>query len=167
MLPVFKKQPFIHQPVNKLRLSLLPLFMVCFTMASTPVVAQDAENGFEANSIEVFLGATLDDGDSEASFGMSYERRLNESFGIGGLVEYTNGREWIFAVPFTLHITEPWKVLLAPGFEHEDGDNTYLTRIGTAYEFKFDGWSLAPEVNVDFVDGDVKTVLGVSFGFEF
>ena len=169
MLPILIRQPFTQQIVSKLRLYLFPLFMVCFTLAATPVVAQDAENAegeaFEANSIEVFLGATFDDGDSEASFGMSYERRLNESFGIGGMVEYTNGREWVFAVPFTIHITEPWKVVLAAGIEHEEGDNTFLTRVGTAYEFKFDGWSLAPEVNVDFVDGEVKTVLGVSFWF--
>ena len=171
MISILTRQPLIHQPVSKLRLSLFPLLLVCFILAATPVVAQDNENAegeaFEANSIEVFLGGTFDDGDSEASFGMSYERRLNESIGIGGIVEYTNGREWVFAVPFTIHITEPWKVVLAAGIEHEDGDNTFLTRVGTAYEFKFDGWSLAPEVNVDFVDGDVKTVLGVSFGFEF
>ena len=145
--------------------------LVCFTLASTPVMAQDAENGegetFEANSIEVFLGGTFDDGDSEASYGMSYERRLNESIGIGGEVEYTNGREWVYLVPFTIHITEPWKVMLAGGVEHEEGENLFLSRIGTAYEFKFDGWSLAPEINADFVDGEIKTVLGVSFGFEF
>jgi hypothetical protein len=85
--------------------------LACFTLATTPVVAQDAENGegetFEANSIEVFLGGTFDDGDSEASYGVSYERRLNESIGIGGMVEYTIGREWVFAAPFTIHITEP------------------------------------------------------------
>lgn len=69
---------------------------------------------FEANSFELFIGATLHDGESDASYGASYERR-----------------------------------------------------VGTAYEFKFTGWSLAPEVNVDFVDGEVKTILGVSVGWEF
>ena len=145
--------------------------LACFALAATPVVAQDAENAegetFEANSIEVFLGGTFDDGDSEASYGISYERRLNESIGIGGEVEYTNGREWVYLVPFTIHITEPWKIMLAGGVEHEEGENLFLSRIGTAYEFKFDGWSLAPEINADFVDGEIKTVLGVSFGFEF
>ena len=33
-------------------------------------------------------------------------------------------------------ITEPWKGMVAPGWEHEDGENTYLTRVGTSYEFE-------------------------------
>ena len=165
------KQIHIQQSVRKLRSHLFPFFMVWFGLASTPVVAQEAEEGegeaFEANIVEVFLGGTFNDGDSEASYGFSYERRLSESFGIGGLVEYTSGREWVYAVPLTFHVTESWKLVLAPGFEHEEGENTYLTRVGTAYDFKFDGWSLAPEVNVDFVDGETKVVVGVSFGIEF
>ena len=153
------------------RLYFISFFVVCFTLATTPTLAQDAEGDegetFEANAVEIFLGGTFHDGDSDASYGFSYERRLNEAIGIGGLVEYTNGREWVFAVPFSIHITEPWKVILAAGIEHEEGENIFLSRIGTAYEFKFDGWSLAPEVNADFVDGEIKTVLGVSIGFEF
>jgi hypothetical protein len=36
-----------------------------------------------------------------------------------------------------------------------------------SYEFGFSGWSLAPELNVDFVGGEVKTVPGISIGWEF
>ena len=36
-------------------------------------------------------------------------------------------------------------MLVAPGLEHEEGESFYMTRVGTAYEFKFTGWSLAPE----------------------
>jgi len=155
----------------KSRFGIYLLILISFGLLSAPVMAQEAEGGeeeaFEANVIEVFLGGTFHDGDGNASYGLSYERRLMESFGIGGLVEYTDGREWVYAVPLTFHVTEAWKLVLAPGFEHEEGENTYLTRIGTAYEFKFDGWSLAPEINVDMVDGEAKTVAGVSIGFEF
>ena len=144
--------------------------VLALVLAAPVTLAQesgDSIEDFEANSFELFIGATLHDGESDASYGASYERRVGKAFGIGGLVEYTNGREWVFAVPFTWHITEPWKVLVAPGFEHEEGESFYLTRVGTAYEFKFTGWSLVPEVNVDFVDGEVKTILGVSVGWEF
>jgi len=144
--------------------------VLALVLAAPVISAQESGESvedFEANSFELFIGATLHDGESDASYGASYERRVGKAFGIGGLVEYTNGREWVFAVPFTWHITEPWKVLVAPGFEHEEGESFYLTRVGTAYEFKFTGWSLAPEVNLDFVDGEVKTILGVSVGWEF
>jgi hypothetical protein len=56
---------------------------------------------------------------------------------------------------------------VAPGFERSDGDNELLIRVGGTYEIEFDGWSLTPELNLDFVDGDVLTVLGVTFGWKF
>ena len=148
------------------------LFSVfCLGLLSAPVMAQDTESiegeAFEANVFEVFLGGTFDDGESNASFGLSFEFRVTESFGVGGLIEYTNGREWVYAIPFTMHVNEAWKVYVAPGFEHAEGENTYLTRVGTAYDFKFDGFALAPEVNLDFVDGDTKVVVGMSFVLEF
>ena len=59
---------------------------------------------------------------------------------------------------------------MAPGIEieDEDGDNNFLLRVGAAYEFEFaERWSLTPEFNVDFVDGDEVFVYGFSFGYEF
>jgi len=125
------------------------------------------EDTFKRNSIELFGGATFNDSETNGSIGMTYERRVTEKFGIGGLVEYTNGREWVYAVPFSWRITDPWKVLVAPGWEHEEGENTYLTRIGTSYEFEIGEMTLAPEINFDFVDGDTAVVAGVSLGWAF
>lgn len=125
------------------------------------------EESFKRNGMELFGGATFNNSETNASFGLTYERRVTEKFGIGGLVEYTNGREWIFAFPFSWRITDPWKVIIAPGWEHEEGENTYLTRIGTSYEFEIGEMTLAPEINFDFVDGDTAVVAGVSLGWAF
>ena len=78
-----------------------------------------------------------------------------------------NGREWVFAVPFSWRNTDPWKVTIAPGWEHEEGENTYLTRLGTSYEFEIGEVTLVPEINFDFVDGDTSFVAGVSLGWAF
>jgi hypothetical protein len=40
-----------------------------------------------------------------------------------------------------------------------------LARVGTSYEFEIGEWTLAPEVNFDFVDGDTAFVAGVSLGW--
>jgi hypothetical protein len=135
----------------------------------TPALAQAEEGGegFKRNGFELFAGATFNHGETNASFGLNYERRVTEKFGIGGLVEYTNGREWVYAVPFSWRITDPWKVMVAPGWEHEEGENTYLTRVGTSYEFEIGEMTLAPEINFDFVDGDTAFVAGVSLGWAF
>jgi len=56
-------------------------------------------------------------------------------------------------------------------FEHAtsncDGDRSFLTRVGGSYEIEFSGWSLSPEVNVDFVDDDTVLVFGASFVWKF
>jgi hypothetical protein len=130
----------------------------------------DDGDDFKPNVIELFVGGTFDSGDGELSLGATYERRFGEKFGIGAIAEYTDdspNREWVFAIPLFWHVIDPWKVLIAPGVERTDGDNEYMTRLGASYEFEFDGWTLAPELNFDFVDGEVKTVVGISFGWEF
>jgi hypothetical protein len=141
-----------------------------FLLLILPALAQAAEpdnEEFKRNGFELFAGATFNHSETNASFGLSYERRVTEKFGIGGLVEYTNGREWVYAVPFSWRITDPWKVMVAPGWEHEEGENTYLTRVGTSYEFEIGEMTLAPEINFDFVDGDTAFVAGVSLGWAF
>ena len=58
-------------------------------------------------------------------------------------------------------------IFLVPGFEHEDGENEFLVRLGNSYEFELGSWTLAPELSFDFVDGDVKTVFGLNFAIGF
>ena len=84
---------------------------------------------------------------------MSYEYRLNQLFGIGGIVEYASGvlREWVLAVPLFLHPYKGWRFLVAPGVEIPDneGDNEFLFRVGAAYEFEIgEKWAITPEFNV-------------------
>jgi hypothetical protein len=154
-------------------LSAASALMLCGLFASGSSVSQeqsDAED-FKPNGIELFVGATLSDGDGEASFGIDYERRISQELGLGLMVEYTDGREWVIAIPVSLHITESWKIVFALGAELSPDEvadkHEFLQRIGTSYEFGFNGWSLAPELNVDFAGGERKTVVGVSFGWDF
>lgn len=144
----------------KVLFALLTLFV-----ATAPAAEEGDEGNFAPNLVEAFVGVTFDDGDGEPSLGGTYERRFNADFGVGGIVEYTDGGEWVLAVPFFWHPVEPWRFLIAPGTEIEDGDGEFLVRVGGSYDI--DGWSLSPELNLDFVDGDVKVVVGVSFGWDF
>ena len=99
-----------------------------FLLLVLPALVQAEEvtdEEFKRNGFELFAGGTFTDGESNASFGMNYERRLTKTFGLGGIVEYTNGREWVYALSFSYRITDAWKVMVAPGFEHEEGENTY------------------------------------------
>jgi hypothetical protein len=133
-----------------------------------PAPAEELHPESEApNLVELFVGVTHDDSDNELSVGATYERRLSAGFGVGGIGEYTADREFVLAVPFFWHPVEPWRFLVAPGTEIEDGDHEFLVRLGGSYEIEFSDWSLSPEVNLDFVDSDVVIVVGASFGWKF
>ncbi len=135
------------------------------------IAAQAQESGTEPeemNFVEVFVGITRDEGENEASLGLTYERKFDR-FGTGFIIEFTKAenRETVLVLPFFWHPAEPWRTVVATGTEISDGDHTFLTRVGGSYEFEFSGWSLSPEVNVDFVDNDAVLVLGASFVWKF
>jgi hypothetical protein len=135
------------------------------------MAAQAQESGAEVeerNFIEVFVGITHDDGENEASLGLTYERKFGR-FGTGLIIEFTkaDNRETVLALPFFWHPAEPWRTVVAIGTEMDDGDHSFLTRVGGSYEFEFSGWSLSPEVNVDFVDRGTVLVFGASFVWKF
>jgi hypothetical protein len=156
--------------MNKLNLKMmnsLSAGALIFLLLLSPALAEELQQESETpDVIELFVGLTRDDSNNEFSIGTTYEHRLSEGFGVGGIGEYTVDREFVIAVPFFWHPVEPWRFLVAPGTEIDDGDHEFLLRVGGSYEIEFTGWSLSPEVNLDFVDSDIVIVVGVSFGWK-
>ena len=145
--------------------------MLVFMACAASATAQATESGTEAedrNFIELFVGITHDDGENDPSLGLTYERRFG-TFGTGFIAEVTNSdsRETVLALPFFWHPADPWRTVVAIGTEISDGESSFLTRVGGSYEFEFSGWSLSPEVNVDFVDQGTVLVIGASFVWKF
>ena len=101
--------------------------------------------------------------------GLEYEYTLSHLFGTGALIEYAGGDHdsTVASAALYLHPLGNWVLLLAPGVEHEDGENEFLLRTGISYEFEFEPWTLAPGVDVDFVDGDESWVFGLTIGRKF
>ena len=89
----------------------------------------------------------------------------------GGILEFTFGsveRTWMAAVPVYFHPWDEWFIALAPGLEFEGSDGNVLLRLGVGYEFEFKPqWSLVPEFNLDFTDGDTKFVYGFTIFYSF
>ncbi len=144
---------------------------LAFLTCTATMAAQAQESGTDVedrNFVEVFVGITHDDGENEASLGLTYERKFGR-FGTGFITEFTKAekRETVLALPFFWHPAEPWRTVVAIGTEISDGDHSLLTRVGGSYEFEFSGWSLSPEVNVDFVDHGTVLVFGASVVWKF
>ena len=123
-----------------------------------------AEHVHHPNVLGLFLGVTGEDRrDADFTVGIEYERLINKSFGIGGIIEYASGDHdfWVFAVPIAYHIGA-WKWYVASGVEKEKGhSNELLFRVGVEYGFEVGDFEIAPQFDVDFVDGDKEYVFGV------
>jgi len=88
------------------------------------------------NEIAIFLGLTHEGRrDNSGAVGLEYERRINDSFGIGALAEFTAGDSdfWVYAISLTFH-ADRWNFVLAPGVEDIDGHTESLIRLGAGYE---------------------------------
>jgi len=93
------------------------LCILVFVACATSAVAQVQESGTEAedrNFIELFVGITHDDGENEASLGLTYEHRFGR-FGTGFIAEFTmaDRRETVLALPFFWHPADPWRTVVA------------------------------------------------------
>jgi hypothetical protein len=154
------------------------------TSAISPALGQHAEgeeasageeaHEFHRNWAALFIGVTSEERrNGKPALGFEYARRLSPSFSIGGIAEYTFGDDnfWVLAVPFAYR-TGPWKVYVAPGFEIEElasdpSESELLLRIGGEYAFEVGRLEIAPQLDVDFVDGDTVFILGVTIGTSF
>ena len=142
------------------------VFVAC--AANAAQAQESAAENKKGNLLELFVGVTHDGGENDPSLGLTYERRFDR-FGTGLILEFTksDSREAVLALPFFWHPAEGWRTTVAIGTEKSEDENTILGRVGGSYEFEFSGWSLSPEVNVDFVDGGTVLVIGASFGWKF
>jgi len=155
------------------------LALLLIVIGAPPAIAQTGEHesasdhetthDFHRNLLALFVGVTHEGRrNTDLALGIEYERRLNESFGVGVLAEHTFGDLdfWVYAVPFAYH-TGRWKLYIAPGVEDGNHGSEFLVRLGGEYAYEVGTWEISPQLDVDFVGGDQTLVLGVSFGKGF
>ena len=123
---------------------------------------------FHTNTAGILVGETFEGREEALTLGIEYERRFNESFGVGVLAEYVSDDLdfWVFALPFAYH-SGPWKLYAAPGVEDGEEGSEFLARIGVEYAFEVGDFEISPQLNVDFVDSEEVWVEGllISKGF--
>lgn len=179
----------------QIRSRLISAFLTLLLAAALPLAlaSEAGEPGGEShegsaghherkNEIALFLGLTDEAGhQTEFTYGLEYERRLTEAFGIGGLVDYVGGdlRNTVVALVFFWRPGGGWKFLAAPGIELHEGrgvvadehhgeavdrdDEHPLLRLGAAYDFHLGGGlSLSPALNLDLVNHERVWVYGLN-----
>ena len=150
--------------------------LLLITFIAGPALSEESASGHreegieDSNDVAIFLGGSHHKDENGFSVGLDFEHRLSTIFGVGGLVEYTAGDfdSWVVAAPLFVHPYKGFRLILAPGFENKEGDNNFLFRTGLAYQFEIGNkWSISPEYNADFVNGETVHVYGISFGLGF
>ncbi|UWQ90246.1 hypothetical protein QEZ52_15890 [Aliisedimentitalea scapharcae] len=133
----------------------------------------EAESG--PHIVELFIGSTYADhhGHREHAFsiGGQYRYALSHRTSVGVLAEYATESldAWVVGIPLVVNLGDTrWQLTAMPGAEIEGGNTEFLFRAGVGYEFEMEGgYSIKPEINVDWVDGEASVVTGLSFGWRF
>jgi len=133
--------------------------------------AESVEGHNLSNEIGLFLGGTHHCDNDGFTIGIDYEHRINEVFGVGGLIEYVDGQfdAWVVGAPLYVHPYMGLRFLVAPGFVSEENDTKFLFRAGIGYQIELvKNWSITPAYNIDFVEGvEPAHVYGLSIGYGF
>jgi hypothetical protein len=144
-------------------------------LLSAGAIAEESAHGghgeahHHKNLVAGFIGITGEDRRERAlTLGVDYTRWLTPTMGIGVGVERAFGDLdfTVVAVPLSFRF-DRWKFFAGPGTEHSHGDTEFLIRAGAEYAFEQSGYEVAPKFMLDFIDGDVVIVGGVSVGFGF
>jgi hypothetical protein len=143
--------------------------MACAFQTSPVLAEEGGHHELHKNHLAVFVGWTHAEGEDEPTIGLDYERRLNERFGVGAVIDYAGGdlESTIIAPALFLH-AGPWVLLGAVGNEHAEGEDEIVYRLGLSYQIEAGDWTIAPGVNFDKVeDHETKEVFGVGIGRGF
>lgn len=157
--------------------------------AGTHEAVETGEEHEHANEVAVFLGGTTENDETNFTIGAEYERRLNERFGLGLVVEHVSGTDaWVFLAPFSFRPVRGLglKLYAGPGFESKvpeseeeaesgleehDRESFFVARAGVGWVLELRHVSLTPQVELDCVREDNRWdkafVFGVAIGFGF
>jgi hypothetical protein len=154
------------------------LFTLALLAMALPAHAQEGSaEGFHRFHAAALVGESHEGARNGITFGGDLELRLARFVGIGLTGEHVNEpfRENVFVAPLIIHPSHGLRLMVGPGVERatrEEAPHGFeqhlLLRGGVGYDFSLrHGWTLDPDVAVDFVDGQRVLVYAIAIGKEF
>lgn len=160
--------------MHQLRLVVLSVAVFALAFPLQVLAAEEEheehkESHYHDHHIGLFLGNTHENHTDNFSVGLDYEYRFSQYVGIGVLLEYVgeNFREGVGLVPLSIHPYKGFRFVVAPGIKPKKDEEKFIWRLGVGYQFPIGNWTIAPEFNLDFTEGERAYVYGVSFGYGF
>lgn len=160
------------ESLKKVLSLLVPTAMLLGSGAA--MAAEDGGAHYPAHIVGVFVGAT-DADTTEFTFGLEYELKFSDKFGIGAVVEHipnAHHGDGVTVGLAALHFHPAGGLRLTAGIGEEwvHGDHPTshgLFRLGAAYDFHVGDFGVAPTINVDFVNHTEVIVFGVAVSKHF
>jgi hypothetical protein len=154
------------------------LISLALIVSASAALAQDAPgDGFHRFHAAALIGESHEGARNGITFGADLEVRLARRVGVGITGEHVNEpfRENVWVAPLVIHPSHGLRIMVGPGLERATRDEAphgfeqhLLLRGGIGYDFALrHGWTLDPDVAVDFVDGQRVLVYAVAIGKEF
>ena len=119
----------------------------------------------------IFVGYTNASDETHFTYGIEYEYKFNQSWGLGGVYEKTDDAHHGDGVTVTVvelfyHPLNHVRVGFGIGEEKIGGDHPHsedLIRLNATYEYHIGDFGIEPNIAIDFIDGEKAYVLGVAF----
>lgn len=156
------------------------LFALTILLGATEATCAEDDHGHHKNHVALLVGNPQEVKDGERTsggmLGLAYERRLNDRWNFIAAWEQEafgdrTARHAIIFAGATYGITDNWLVFGGPGAEGRKlGERDhFLVRVGTTYKIHLKGgFSLAPELSIDFVDDGTRVyVFAIALGYGF
>lgn len=150
---------------------------LAFTAMGAAAQAEEPAGEFHRFHAAVLIGGSHNGDLNALTFGGDVEFRPTRPIGIGFTGEHVNEpfRENVWIVPVVLHPMPRFKLSVGPGIERarEAGEGHHvaqhaLLRVGATYDIPLThGWTLDPDIAVDFVNGERVVVYAMAIGKEF
>lgn len=148
------------------------ILLTWFLLPSTAWTQINVEyNEENPHHFSVLTGGTniIDEDLTAFTFGVDYEYRLNRLLGVGVVLEHAFGEidaTTILGVT-DVHIWKGLVMQFGAGIEFIDEKEYFVGRIGTLYEFEFEGgFTFSPQVHYD-ISHKNSLVFGTAIGLAF
>jgi hypothetical protein len=138
-----------------------------------PIALADSDDhSYHPHHVSIPLGWLQKGGGKDAfAYGIEYEYRFTEKFGIGAFFESAEGDFDLFTygIPFFYHPIDPVKLFLAGAYETKAFEHEYfLIRLGAGYDIHHGNFSFGPLGWYDFVEtGKYLGFIGLGVGYGF